>query len=102
LLHAGIIPLILFKFVDTPHYLLPCKIYLSTLIIGVVMNNIYVTPYKGVWAVKKEAEEEADSVHETREEAINKAKEQVEDESHIVILLADGTIDNPEAYAMEP
>jgi hypothetical protein len=66
------------------------------------MYNIYVIPYKGVWAVKKEAGEEPESVHETRDEAIIKAKEQAADESHIVILLADGTIDNPEAFSIEP
>jgi hypothetical protein len=79
-----------------------CKNYLSSVIPGEVMNNIYVMPYKGVWAVKKEAEEEPDSVHETREEALHKAKEHVKDEKHIVVLLADGTIDNPEAYSIEP
>jgi non-canonical (house-cleaning) NTP pyrophosphatase len=66
------------------------------------MNNIYVMPYKGVWAVKKEAEEEPESVHETREGAINTARKQAEDENHVIILLADGTIDNPEAYSIEP
>lgn len=66
------------------------------------MNNIYVMPHKGVWAVKKEAEEEPDSVHETKDEAIDKAKEQAADENHIVILRADGTIDNPEAFSIEP
>ncbi|MFO7445729.1 MAG: DUF2188 domain-containing protein [Ignavibacteriaceae bacterium] len=66
------------------------------------MNNIYVMPHKGVWAIKKEAEEDPLSIHETRDEAIDKAKEQVKEENHVVILRADGAIDNPEAYSYEP
>jgi|GEM_PF-4887366 aromatic ring-opening dioxygenase LigB subunit len=67
-----------------------------------MIANIYVMPHKGVWAVKKEAEEEPESVHETKEEAIEAAKKNAAGEIHIVILNADGSIDNPEAYSIEP
>ena len=67
-----------------------------------MITNIYVMPFKGVWAVKQEAEEEPESVHETKDEAVEAAKSFVAEENHVVILNADGSIDNPEAYSIEP
>lgn len=67
------------------------------------MNNIYVMPYKGVWGVNKEKTDEMISVHDSKEEALEVAKSLIAGkDSNIIILRADGTIDNLEEDPLEP
>jgi len=57
--------------------------------------NQYVIPYEGKWAVKGENAENITSIHDSKKEAIETAKEiAMAGDAKIVILRKDGTIDN--------
>lgn len=60
------------------------------------MNHIYITPHKGVWSISKEKTEEVISLHDTKEEAVAAAKNifNGKDNIKIVVLSADGSVDN--------
>ncbi|HZW38419.1 MAG TPA: DUF2188 domain-containing protein [Ignavibacteriaceae bacterium] len=67
------------------------------------MATQFIMPFEGKWAVKGEHSQDITSVHDTREEAIEVAKEiAMADDSGIVILREDGTIDNLGAYGIDP
>lgn len=63
------------------------------------MSKIYVTPHINDWAVRQEGMESMVSVHRTKKEAVEAAKEvAIGREAELVILKKDGTIDNPDDY----
>ena len=65
--------------------------------------NQYVMPYKGKWAVKGENSKEITSLHETKKDAIEVAKEiAMANDSELVILRKDGTIDNLGLKGIDP
>ena len=66
--------------------------------------NIFVMHIDGGgWAVKRADSEEIVSSHDTKHEAIEVAKEiAVGSDAGIVILRADGTIDNIGLYGIDP
>lgn len=67
------------------------------------MKNQFVMPYEGGWAVKGSEAAEITAVYDTKEEAIEAAKEiAMGDDSGIVVLREDGTIDNLNAYSIDP
>ena len=67
------------------------------------MSKIYVTPHINDWAVKQEGMDAMISVHNTKEEAIEAAKEiAIGREAELVILKKDGTIENLGIYPIDP
>lgn len=65
--------------------------------------DIIVLPQDGMWTVKRENSEEILSEHESKKEAIETAKEiAMGQDAGIVILRADGTIDNLGVYGVDP
>lgn len=64
---------------------------------------VYVLPEGESWAVKREHEENPVSVHDSKEAAIETAKEvALGHDAELVILKADGTIDNLGVYGVDP
>ncbi len=67
------------------------------------MKNQFVLPFKGRWAVRAEGTDEVTSIHDTIEEAIEEAKLLAKkQDSKLVVLREDGTIDNLGAYGINP
>ncbi len=67
------------------------------------MNKVYVLPNKNGWSVKQDENDKTGSTFSSKEEAIEAAKEiAVGREAELVILKADGTIDNLGAYSVDP
>jgi Uncharacterized protein conserved in bacteria (DUF2188) len=67
------------------------------------MSKVYVTPHINDWAVKQEGADAIISVHNTKEEAIEAAKEiAIGREAELVVLKKDGTIDNLGVYPAKP
>lgn len=67
------------------------------------MKNQYVFPYQGKWAVRGEKTEEITSVHDRKKEAVEAAKELTRyEDSKIVILREDGTMETEEASHIDP
>jgi hypothetical protein len=67
------------------------------------MDNIYVMPHKGVWGINKEKTDEIISIFETKQEAIDAAKTMFTDKDcNIIILQADGTVENIEDEPLSP
>jgi hypothetical protein len=64
---------------------------------------IYVLQDGENWLVKREHEEEVVSTHDSRETAIETAKEiAIGHDAELVILKEDGTIDNLGSYGIDP
>lgn len=67
------------------------------------MSTIFVMPEDENWVVKSESSENIISTHDSREAAIEAAKEvAMGDDSSLVILRHDGTIDNLGLYGIAP
>lgn len=67
------------------------------------MSKVYVTPFKNDWAVKQEGADSIISVHNTKDEAIEAAKEiAIGRDAKLIILKKDGTIDNLGVYPTNP
>ena len=65
--------------------------------------NQYVMPYNGKWAVKGENQNEITSLHDTKKEAIETAKEiAMASDDKLVVLRKDGTIDNLGIKGIDP
>jgi|GEM_PF-4640576 hypothetical protein len=65
--------------------------------------KVYILPQDEKWAVKREHEEEPVSLHDSRKDALETAKEiAMGSDAELVILRADGTIDNLGAYSVDP
>jgi hypothetical protein len=65
--------------------------------------NQYVMPYEGKWAVKGENADKITSVHETKKDAIETAKEiAMANDAKLVVLRKDGTIDNLGFKGIDP
>src|ERR1041384_4875425 len=66
-------------------------------------NNIHVVPRTGGWAVRKESNVRASSVHETKREAIEAARKLAQRESgELIIHQSDGRISNRDSYSHDP
>ena len=64
---------------------------------------VYIMPQGERWAVKREHEDRPVSVHDTKKNALETAKEiAMGVDAELVILRADGTIDNLGAYSIDP
>lgn len=67
------------------------------------MSTIFVMPEDENWVVKSEGSENVISSHDSREAAIEAAKEvAMGNDSSLVILRHDGTIDNLGLYGIDP
>lgn len=69
------------------------------------MKNQVVMPYEdGKWAVQPEGEDSAPpNVYETREEAIEAAKEiAMGSDSGVIVLRRDGTVENTGGIGLDP
>jgi hypothetical protein len=65
--------------------------------------NQYVMPYKDKWAVKGEKAKEITSIHDSKKEAIETAKEiAMAGDAKLIILREDGTIDNLGLEGIDP
>jgi uncharacterized protein YdaT len=65
---------------------------------------LHVTHDDGQWKVKKENAQRASSVHDTKEEAVNQAREQAKQgkPSQVVIHKKDNTIQEERTYGSDP
>lgn len=67
------------------------------------MSTIFVMPQDDNWIVKSDHSQNVISSHDSREAAIEAAKEvAMGEDSGLVILREDGTIDNLGAYGVDP
>jgi hypothetical protein len=65
--------------------------------------NVFVRPQGEMWVVKREDSEHVISAHDRKEAAIETAEEvAIGNDAGIVILRADGTIDNLGVYGVDP
>ena len=66
-------------------------------------KNIHVVPRDGEWAVRREGNERARSVHPTQEEAREEAvKIAKKEKTEVVIHRADGRIRDRDSYGSDP
>lgn len=66
-------------------------------------KNIHVVPHKDGWAVKKEGNERASSVHQTQRDAIDIGREAAQSaNSELVIHGRDGRIRDKDSYGNDP
>jgi len=66
-------------------------------------QDIHVVPREDGWAVKKEGNERASSVHDTKNNALEQAREQAKREKvEVVIHRKDGTIQDSDSYGNDP
>jgi hypothetical protein len=64
---------------------------------------VYIMPEGENWVVRREHEDAAVSVHDSKEDAIEAAKEiAIGHDAELVILKEDGTIDNLGIYGIDP
>lgn len=67
------------------------------------MNKIYVMPDNGKWAVRRNKEDDPMARKDTKEEAIEAAKEiALGQEASLVVLRKDGTIENLGQDSVDP
>lgn len=66
-------------------------------------RDIHVVPHADGWAVKKESGQRASSVHSTKKEALEQAKDQGKRERvEVVIHGRDGRIQDSDSYGHDP
>jgi uncharacterized protein YdaT len=66
-------------------------------------RDIHVVPHPGGWATKKERSERAGSVHETKSEALEQARNRAKRERvEVVIHRKDGRIQDSDSYGNDP
>lgn len=66
-------------------------------------KDIHVVPHSHGWATKKEGKERAGSVHDTKAEALEQAREQAKREHvEVVIHRKDGRIQDSDSYGSDP
>ena len=66
-------------------------------------KNVHVVPREGQWAVKKEGNQRATSIHRTQSNAIDTAREAAKAEkSELVIHDRNGQIRNKNSYGNDP
>ena len=66
-------------------------------------KNVHVVPREGQWAVKKEGNQRATSIHRTQSNAIDTAREAARAEkSELVIHDRNGRIRNKNSYGNDP
>jgi uncharacterized protein YdaT len=66
-------------------------------------RDIHVVPHPDGWATKKEGGERAGSVHDTKSEALDQARDQAKREHvEVVIHRKDGTIQDSDSYGNDP
>ena len=66
-------------------------------------KNVHVIPRQGQWAVKKEGNQRATSIHSTQRDAIDTARETAKAEkSELVIHNRNGQIRNKNSYGNDP
>ena len=66
-------------------------------------KNVHVVPRAGQWAVKKEGNQRASSIHRTQGEAIDAAKEAaMREQSELVIHRPNGQIRDKDSFGNDP
>lgn len=66
-------------------------------------KDIHVVPHKDGWAVKKEGNERASSVHDTQADALKQARDQGrQDKVEVVTHGRDGRIRDSDSYGNDP
>jgi hypothetical protein len=66
-------------------------------------RDIHVVPHEDGWATKKEGASRAGSVHDTKAEALEQAREQARRERvEVVIHRQDGRIQDSDSYGNDP
>lgn len=66
-------------------------------------KDVHVVPHKDGWAVKKEGNDRASSVHERKSDALEQGRKQArEDKVELIPHRKDGTIQNPSSYGNDP
>lgn len=66
-------------------------------------KNVHVVPKGNQWAVKKESNQRATSVHQRKEDAIERGRQEAEKEkSELIIHKKDGTIQDKESHGSDP
>ena len=66
-------------------------------------RDIHVVPHEDGWATKKEGASRAGSVHDTKADALEQAREQAKREHvELVIHRQDGTIQDSDSYGRDP
>ena len=66
-------------------------------------RNVHVVPREGQWAVKKEGNQRASSIHRTQRDAIDVAREAAKEEkSELVIHRPNGQIRDKDSFGNDP
>lgn len=66
-------------------------------------KDIHVVPHEDGWATKKEGASRAGSVHDTKADALEQAREQAKRERvEVVIHRQNGTIQDSDSYGRDP
>lgn len=66
-------------------------------------KNVHVVPREGQWAVKKEGNQRASSIHRTQRDAIDVAREAAKEEkSELVIHRPNGQIRDKDSFGNDP
>jgi uncharacterized protein YdaT len=66
-------------------------------------KDIHVVPHPDGWATRKEGADRAGGIHDTKNEALEHAKEQAKRERvEVVIHGKDGTIQDSDSYGKDP
>ncbi|WP_303774219.1 DUF2188 domain-containing protein [Anaerolinea thermophila] len=66
-------------------------------------RNVHVVPKGNQWAVKKEGNKRATSIHQRKEKAEKRGREEAKKEhSELIIHRKDGTIQGKDSYGYDP
>src|SRR5437588_840726 len=66
-------------------------------------KNVHVVPRNGGWAVRKEGNSRASSVHDTKREAVERAREMARNQSsELIIHRSDGRVSERDSYSPGP
>jgi len=66
-------------------------------------KNVHVVPHEGEWAVKREGNERASSVHPTKSEATDSGRSAAKaDKVDLIIHNQDGRISDSDSYGNDP
>ncbi len=66
-------------------------------------ENQHVVPHDDKWAIRREGSDRVSSIHDTQEDAINKARNIAQRErSEVIIHRRDGTIRDKDSYGNDP
>lgn len=66
-------------------------------------KDLHVVPHQDGWAVKREGNDRASSVHDTKQDALDQGRDQARrDQVELVIHRRDGRIQDSDSYGNDP